>query len=195
MADIRARYSDLADTYLQLYPSADPEQARLDASRDGIYSWAMERMIRAQAKLGQPSYLYFFNHSYPSADEADLIGFHASEVPFVFGTFGATPQGWPKIPEEPAQRQMSGAMLDYWTSFARTGKPAAKGAPQWLPFGANGAFMSFENKPRMASGFMPGAFDLHEQIMCRRRASGAQPWDWRVGSYAPVLPAIEKGCR
>lgn len=191
-ADIRARYGDLADAYLRLYSTADPEQARLDASRDGIYSWAMERMVRAQAKLGQPSYLYLFSHSYPSADEAGLTGFHASEVPFVFGTFGATPPGWPKIPEDSGQRQMSDAMLDYWTSFSRSGKPASRHAPEWQPFGAGSAFMSFEDKPRMASGFMPGVFDLHEQIMCRRRASGAQSWDWRVGSYAPVLATTAK---
>jgi para-nitrobenzyl esterase len=85
-------------------------------------------------------------------------------------------------------------MLDYWTSFARGGKPTSKNAPEWQSFGASSAFMRFEDKPRMASGFMPGAFDLHEQIMCRRRASGTQSWDWRVGSYAPALPATAKGC-
>lgn len=194
MADIRARYGDLSDAYLRLYPPGDPEQARLDASRDGIYAWAMERMVRAQARLGQPSYLYLFSHSYPSADEAGLAGFHASEVPFIFGTFAATPPNWPGIPEEARQRQIADAMLDYWTSFARTGRPTAKGAPDWLPFGTDNAFMRFEDKPRMARPFMPGVFDLHEQVMCRRRASGAQPWDWRVGSYAPALPAMGKGC-
>lgn len=192
--DIRARYGDLAEAYLRLYPATDPERARLDASRDAIYGWAMERMIRAQARLGQPAYLYLFAHSYPSADEAGLAGFHASEVPFVFGAFSATPPGWPKIPEDDENRRMAAAMLDYWTSFARSGVPVAGEAPQWLPFGAGGAFMRLEGRPGMASGFMPGMFDLHEEIMCRRRARGDQPWDWRIGAYAPVLPAAAKAC-
>lgn len=193
-ADIRTRYGDLSEAYLRLYPAAHPEQARLDASRDGIYAWAMERMVRAQARIGQPSYLYLFSHSYPSADAAGLAGFHASEVPFLFGNFAATPPNWPRIPDDAGQRQIADAMLDYWTSFARTGRPIAQRAPEWLPFGADNAFMRFEGKPRMAPRFMPGVFDLHERIMCRRRMSGAQPWDWRVGAYAPVLPVAGKGC-
>ncbi|MBY8825648.1 carboxylesterase/lipase family protein [Sphingomonas colocasiae] len=193
-ADIRARYGDASDAYLRLYPATDPEQARLDASRDGIYSWAMERLARAQARLGQPSYLYLFSHSYPSADEAGLTGFHASEVPFIFGNFQATPPNWPRIPDDAGQRRIADAMLDYWTSFARTGRPIAQGASEWLPFGTDNAFMRFEGGPRMAQKFMPGVFDLHERIMCRRRASGAQSWDWRVGAYAPVLPVAGKGC-
>lgn len=192
---IRARYGDLSAAYLRLYPAGDPEQARLDASRDGIYAWAMERMVRAQGSLGRPSYLYLFSHSYPSADAAGLTGFHASEVPFVFGTFAATPPNWPRIPDEAGQRRIAGAMLDYWTSFARTGRPIAAGAPEWRPFGAGRAFMRFQSDPRMAGPFMPGMFELHEQVMCRRRTSGTQPWDWRVGSHAPPLPEGGAACR
>ncbi len=48
-----------------------------------------ERLVRKQAALGLPSFLYLFDHGYPGADAAGLHGFHASELPFVFGTLDA----------------------------------------------------------------------------------------------------------
>ncbi|MEP9360209.1 carboxylesterase family protein [Sphingomonas sp. KR3-1] len=192
---IRARYGDLADDYLRLYPaSGDIEQRGLDSTRDAVFGWAAERLVRKQAALGQPAFLYYFSHSYPSADAAGLTGFHASEVPFVFGTINATPPAWPAIPDTVAEHRLSAAMLDYWTSFARGGKPVSANGPAWSSFGADSAFMGFVEAPRAATGFMPGMYALHEQLLCRRRAAGTQSWNWRTGSIAPVLPAPVAAC-
>jgi len=192
---IRAQYGDLADAYLRLYP-ADRDLARngFDSTRDAVFGWTSERLVRNQAAIGQPSFLYYFNHSYPSADAAGLTGFHASEVPFVFGTITETPPAWPAIPDTPAEHRLSAAMLDYWTSFARGGKPASTNGPAWRSFGTDSAFMEFAEAPRASSGFMPGMYALHEQAVCRRRAGGTQSWNWRTGSTAPVLPAPTPGC-
>ena len=35
-------------------------------------------------------------------------------------------------------------MAQYWTSFARTGVPAAAGAPMWEPFRSDDRVMRFE---------------------------------------------------
>jgi len=192
---IKRQYRDLADDYLRLYPaSADLGQAGLDSTRDAVFGWTSERLVRKQAAIGQPSYLYYFSHSYPSADAAGITGFHASEVPFVFGTIAATPPAWPKIPGNAAERGLSAAMLDYWTSFARNGKPSSASSPAWRVFGGGGAFMKFADAPHVSTGFMPGMYMLHEQVMCRRRADGTQSWNWRTGSAAPVLPAPSAGC-
>jgi para-nitrobenzyl esterase len=192
---IRRQYGDLADDYLRLYPaSADPGQAGLDSTRDAVFGWTSERLVRKQAAIGQPSFLYYFSHSYPSADAAGITGFHASEVPFVFGTITATPPAWPKIPGNAAERRLSAAMLDYWTSFARNGKPSSVSGPAWRVFGGDSAFMNFADAPLVSTGFMPGMYGLHEQVMCRRRADGTQSWNWRTGSAAPVVPAPSAGC-
>ncbi len=82
---IRERYLDLADEFLRLYPSSNMQESILATTRDALYGWTAERLVRNQAALGQPSYLYFFDHGYPAEDKADLHGFHASELPFVFG--------------------------------------------------------------------------------------------------------------
>ena len=55
--------------------------------------------MRSQAAIGQPSYLYLFDHGYPAADSAGLHAFHASELPYVFGTLERTPPIWPEIPD------------------------------------------------------------------------------------------------
>jgi para-nitrobenzyl esterase len=193
--DIRARYGDLADTYLRLYPPRDLEQTQLAASRDVIFGWATERLIRNQAAIGQESFLYYFDHDYPSAAAADMTAFHASEIPYVFGTFDGTPAGWPPIPDTAGERRLSGAMLDYWTSFARNGRPTAMNGPDWAPFGPDSAYMNFGATPRLSKPFMPGMYELHEQIMCRRKQDGTQSWNWRMGSTAPVLPRSTPECR
>lgn len=187
--DIRARYGDFADRYLEFYPpGGDADQTRLDATRDVIFTWAIERMVRQQAELGQPSYQYYFTHSYPEADAAGVAAFHASEVPYVFGNLGKNPQYWPTIPETPQEHAVSAAMLDYWTSFARNGVPASVNGPDWKPFADKQAYMEFADEPMLRLDLMPGVHELHEEIMCRRRAAGDQPWDWRSGSIAPPLP-------
>ncbi len=192
---IRARYADLADAYLRLYPpSRDLAENGLDSTRDAVFGWASERLVRKQAELGQPSFLYYFSHSYPSAETAGLTGFHAGEVPFVFGTMTATPPAWPAIPDTSAERDMSAAMLDYWTSFARNGTPSSASAPVWSAFGLRGNVMHFAEVPHTETGFMPGMYALHEQILCRRRAEGSQSWNWRTGSIAPVLPQATAEC-
>lgn len=193
--EIKARYGDLADAYLRLYPtSRDLAQNGLDSTRDAVFGWASERLVRKQAALGQPAYLYYFSHSYPSADAADMTGFHASEVPFVFGTMTNTPSFWPAIPNTAAERRISDQMLDYWTGFARNGTPSSPNGPAWAPFGTGSAFMHFGESANASTGFMPGMYALHEQVMCRRRAEGSQSWTWRTGSSAPVLPAATSGC-
>jgi para-nitrobenzyl esterase len=192
--DIQARYGDLADAYLRLYPPRDLEQTQLAATRDVVFGWAAERLVRQQAAIGQPSFLYYFSHDYPSAAAANLTAFHASEVPFVFGTLEATPAGWPAIPRTADERQFAGAMLDYWTSFARSGRPSTTNGPAWEPFASSGAYMNFGDAPRLSRQFMPGMFELHEQVMCRRRQDGTQSWNSRAGSIAPVLPKSTPQC-
>jgi len=126
-------------------------------------------------------------------DDAGLHAFHASELPFVFGTPARTTPLWPRIPDTVRERMLSDAMLDYWTSFAATGRPAAKKAAAWSPYASNGSYMWFSDAPTPQSGLMPGMFALNEQVMCRKRASNVG-WNWNVGIASPVLPAHPADC-
>jgi para-nitrobenzyl esterase len=193
-ATIRERYGDLADAFLRLYPTADYKESILATTRDALYGWTAERMARKQTALGQPAYLYLFDHGYPAADDAGLHAFHASELPFVFGTLDRTPPHWPRIPATPAERALSDAMADYWTSFARDGRPVAGNAPAWASFGASESYMHFTDTPHPETKLMPGMYALNETVMCRRKATGKTGWNWNVGLYAPKLPPVAAGC-
>jgi len=186
---IRDRYLDLADEFLKLYPGTNLEESILAATRDAMYGWTAERLVRQQAALGVPSFLYYFDHGYPAADSAGLHAFHASELPFVFGTSEATPPNWPKIPAGSQETALSDAMIGYWTSFARTGKPQAANQPDWPAYGSARSYMAFTDAPHLSEHLLPEMFEFNEAVVSRRRASGDIAWNWNVGVASPMLPA------
>ena len=192
---IHNQYGDLGDEFLRLYPSANMPESLLAATRDALYGWTALRLVRKQTALGQPSFLYFFDHGYPAADAAGLHGFHASELPYVFGTLHDTPPLWPKIPATPQETKLSDAMVGYWTSFARTGKPRAANEPDWPVFSSSGSYMAFEDAPKPSDHLLPGMYEFIEETVCRRRSSGDIAWGWNVGLWSPKLPAQQAQCK
>ena len=191
---IRASYGDLADAFLKLYPSSNMPESILATTRDALYGWTAERLVRKQTAVGQPSFLYFFDHGYPAADTAGLHGFHASELPYVFGTPDRTGPRWPKIPATAEEARLSDAMLDYWSSFARNGKPQATSAPAWPAFDANEVYMHFASEPQPSMHLLPRMYRLNEEVVCRRRVSGSIPWNWNVGLWSPAMPKASPHC-
>ena len=193
--EIRARYADLADAFLALYPSNHIEESMLATTRDALYGWTSQRLVIKQTAAGVPSFLYLFDHGYPAADESGLHAFHASELPYVFGTADRTPARWPAGPTTPVETQLTNAMLDYWASFARAGIPTAANAPSWPAYGRERAYLAFEDAPHAKLDLMAGMYELNEQVVCRRRAKGGIPWNWNVGLASPLLPAAVPQCR
>jgi para-nitrobenzyl esterase len=194
-AIIRDRYQDLAGEFLRLYPSSNMQESILATTRDAFYGWSAIRLVKKQAAVGVNSFLYFFDHGYPAADSAGLHGFHASEVPFMFGNPNGTPPLWPKIPDTAEEKRLSDAMVGYWTSFARTGHPTAPNQPDWPPYGSTGAYMRITDAPHVSSCLLPGVYALAEEVVCRRRASGVVPWHWNVGIVSPKLPPQQAQCK
>jgi len=192
---IRDRYADLADEFLHLYPSSQMQDSVLATTRDALYGWTAQRVVMRQAALGVPAYLYLFDHGYPAMDQADLHGFHASELPYVFGTFDRTPPLWPKIPADAQERALSDAMIDYWSSFARSAQPRSAHAQSWTPYGSDGTYLHFAQTPELAQHLMPGMYDLNEAVVCRRMAQGDLAWNWNAGLAAPKLPAKSAQCK
>jgi para-nitrobenzyl esterase len=186
---IRERYLDLADEFLKLYPGTNLEESILATTRDALYGWTAERLVRKHAALRVPSFLYYFDHGYPAADSASLHAFHASELPFVFGTLEATTPNWPKIPATPQETRLSEAMIDYWTSFARTGRPQATNQPNWPAYGALHSYMAFTDAPHPSDHLLPGMYELNEKVVSGRRARGDTAWNWNAGIASPKLPA------
>ena len=191
-ASIQERYLDLAEEFLRLYPSSNMQESIYATTRDALYGWTAERLSRMQTAIGQPAYLYLFDHGYPAADEAGLHGFHASELPFMFGNMDRTPPLWPKIPSAPVHTDLSSAMVSYWSSFAQGGEPLASGSPSWPAFGKGRNYMHFAEVPNPSTGLLPGMYELHEEAVSRRRARGSEPWNWNTGIASPKLTPSEE---
>jgi para-nitrobenzyl esterase len=66
---------------------------------------------------------------------------HAAEIQYLFDTPAAFPQAL-----DPDQQRLSATMARYWTKFARTGKPSARGAIRWPRY-----YASEFNEARMVS--------------------------------------------
>jgi para-nitrobenzyl esterase len=195
-AEIRARYGELAEAFLKQYPPKNIEESMLATTRDAMYGWTAERLVRKQTEIGAEGYLYIFDHGYPAANEMGLHAFHASEIPYALGTIDKATPNWPDIPDTAVERKLSDAMVGYWTSFARDGEPSAQGYPAWRPYSSDEAYMYFADAPEgRATHLLPGMFELHEEVMCRRRAAGDIPWTWNVGVASPPLPPQAPGCR
>jgi para-nitrobenzyl esterase len=191
---IRDRYQDLADEFLRLYPSSNMQESIFAATRDGLYGWTSERLAKKQTALGQPAYLYIWDHGYPAVDTVGLHAFHAEELPYLFGTFGGVGPHWPKAPETPEEMGLSDMLMSYWISFMRTGKPEVANAPVWSAYGSNAAFLAFQEVPRTSTHLMPGMYDHIEKVVCRRHASGDQPWNWNFGLASPKIPPKTAAC-
>jgi len=185
---VAEKLGDLSDEWLSVYSSDDLSEAILAGPRDSLYGWTTHRMMEAQRAQGEAGYMYFWNHGYPAANAYGLHAFHASEVPYVFGSMDDTPPLWPSPDDTLAERQLNAAVMDYWVNFAKTGRPTADSQPDWPAYDGNGAYMAFISAPHPAMNLMPGMFELHEEIVCRRRQDGTQAWHWNTGIASPLLP-------
>tara|TARA_R110002051_G_scaffold10866_6_gene40613 strand:- start:27450 stop:29102 length:1653 start_codon:yes stop_codon:yes gene_type:complete len=186
-AAITARYGDRAEAFLDIYPADDVQGSILATLRDAIYGWAAERIVLKEAAAGQPAFMYIFDYCYPAAEAEDLCAFHASEVPFVFGNLApeSLPPNWP-VPDGEEDRGISDALLDYWTSFAATGRPESAYGPVWSPYGQDQSYLDIGQTLASRTDPIPGMFELHEQLVAQRKTAG-ESWFLNIGLGARPL--------
>jgi len=186
-ADVRSRFGDSASDFLAVYPGVDPRADVMASIRDGLYGWAAQNLVRQQAAVGQPAYLYFFRHSTPAERARDLAAFHASELPYIFGQVGESAvlgPNWPRPPLTSAETQLSEAMMGYWTSFVRDGNPRASGNPPWPRFNAQQrGYLDVDDRPSAEHDLQPGAFAFADALVAGRRQQG-RGWRLDIGFSA-----------
>lgn len=125
----------IADTYRRAMPNATaPDIFVAIASITMMGLGSIEIAEKKAAQQGAPVYLYQFGYksemTIPGTEYA--VGTpHAMDISFKFNN--ETPQNSPGFLSgyRPNRFVASHTMAEFWTSFARTGKPAAVGVPEW----------------------------------------------------------------
>jgi para-nitrobenzyl esterase len=125
------------------------------AVTDGEFACPADRMATGLAR-GAPVYAYEFNdRTAPAPDVFHHVPFpvgagHGLELRYLFDIGGAPPLN-------PAQRQLSNQMIDYWSRFVKTGAPDVAGKPQWPQLSSdpsNGPRLSLQTgKPTVTTDY------------------------------------------
>jgi para-nitrobenzyl esterase len=186
-ADVRRRFGAEAATFLKVYPGVNPREDVMASIRDGACDWTAQALVRQQAEVGQPSYLYYFRHSTPAQRSLDLAAFHASELPYIFGQVGPSATlgpNWPRPPLTIEESQLSEAMLSYWASFVRDGVPTAPNMPKWPHYTAEDrGYLDIDDRPSAARDLHPDAFAFADKLIATRRQQG-RGWRLDIGFLA-----------
>ncbi|MBE0660656.1 MAG: carboxylesterase family protein, partial [Bryobacteraceae bacterium] len=121
---------------------------------------------RKYAQRGAPVYKYVFTHEsdylIPGTNYRFRAG-HALEIPYKFNNSqgGGGFQAFTKPESVKAARNMS----EMWSTFARTGRPAAKGQPQWPAWTpAKRATMMLDAECKVVNDPWPLERQLWEQL-------------------------------
>ena len=125
------------------------------AVTDGEFACPADRMATGLAR-GAPVYAYEFNdRTAPVPDPFHQVPFpvgasHGLELRYLFDIGGAPPLN-------PAQRQLSDQMIDYWSQFVKTGAPDVAGEQPWPQFSSDastGQRLSLESpKPSITTDY------------------------------------------
>jgi para-nitrobenzyl esterase len=131
-------YGSNADRVFALYPATTQAEVKPALTRlitEMGFAASSRFACTSMSRVNSPAYMYQFTRVANDPRIQALGAFHGVELIYVFGNldllqgFG-TPQA--------ADLNLSEAMMDYWTSFAKTGNPNSDFLqPQWPAFDAS----------------------------------------------------------
>lgn len=125
-AAIGRDYDDLLAAYSK--DASSVEVAKNQLRGEFFFVQPSRNLARYHAKLGVPTYLYYFDQV-PASQRDTLVGApHGGEIAYVFGTPHGFLSEW-----DDHDRELSNIVSAYWVRFASTGSPNKEGAQEWNP--------------------------------------------------------------
>jgi para-nitrobenzyl esterase len=140
------------------YPSASfpsPNDALSAVTGDAFFVCPARAVARAATIGGAPVYRYSFEHPLENPFMQGLGVFHGSELPFVFGN-DTFPLG--RIGDSGAAD--SAAMVEQWTSFAKTQIPDAS----WPLYDTTDPYLAYGDTPMPATGLKTALCDFWDAL-------------------------------
>ena len=103
---------------------------------------------------GGRAWVYYFSRQRAGSGGERLRVYHGAELPYVFNRH----DNW--LPTEETDQALTGAILDYWVQFARTGDPNRAGRPPW-------SVHSWQDPAVMELGNRIGRMEAFSTELCR----------------------------
>jgi para-nitrobenzyl esterase len=129
---------------------------------------AYVEMLESGIRKGVRGYACVFDQVPAGWKKEGCVSVHSIELPYVFGDWDDSTSWWDsvgvlalgpraasvKLGLDSTDRAVSETMMELWASFARTGKPGAKGIPEWPEYsGATDHYLYVSGKSEVRSGF------------------------------------------
>ncbi len=138
--ELGAHAAPVLETYRKSRPGASPSDLYIAITTARMIGLgAITIAERKCAQRAAPVYMYTFTHESEAlvpGTQHKIGAAHALEIPFKFFRVqqdGQRTGGFLEI-SGPEAVQTARNMSEMWTTFARTGRPAAKGQPLWPPY-------------------------------------------------------------
>ena len=166
---LRALYGDRADTVLAAYPSdryPSAPSALGTVMSDFHPAVGLNNCLFLRTAWLASRWVQVYEYEFADREAPPVMtdpGFemgavHTAELPYQFPHFSNTSKlDGPDL--APSSQRLSAQMVAYWSSFARTGRPAARGLPEWLPFKTHNTAL------RLKPGQL-GMFDASAEHQC-----------------------------
>lgn len=152
-AEVRRRWGALPPALLEPYRDQPPAEGMAAFERDLRFGWDIWRWARLQADSGSPAWLYRFERTPPTPDDAVEAGWRAAhfvELWYMFDNLDQRPWAWTED-----DHRLADLMAGTWVRFARTGDPNPPGNAVWPAFtGPSGPVLRLDATPRV--GDLPG---------------------------------------
>nr|WP_319483468.1 carboxylesterase family protein [uncultured Cohaesibacter sp.] len=155
-------------TYKRDFPQFDPSGLWFRIYSDYAMGTLMSEIMDVRsAPQSAPVYAYRFEWQTP-IENGKLYSPHTIEIPFVFDN-ATTRAGVVMTGGGARASALANTVSELWVSFARTGKPAANGTPEWPDFSSEGrASLHINTESRVAPYMDSVMVDLFHGILWQR---------------------------
>ena len=142
-----------------LYPGVrDEAELGRQAAREVVFTLPARWVADRHSRLA-PTWRYYFDYTAVKARPAEPNGApHGGEIPYTLDTVAMTP-ALASI-ATPEDHRFAAMVSGYWFEFARSGKPASPGGPEWTSHTAlRDRTMIFADRTELRRNFMKPRLD------------------------------------